>query len=250
MPQDRGPAAYLAEFIGTFMLVFVITAVVSLFVVQPTPEVPVQPFIDWSVIGLAHAVVLFLIIQTLAVVSGAHFNPAVTVAMAAIRQIKPPDAAIYIVVQLAGGILGALLTKALLNDEGAGVNYGAPAIGPRLDGDLFPGFVSEMVGTFFLMWAVVGVAVNPSALRDWSGLAIGLTLGLVIFIFGPLTGGSVNPARAFGPALVSGEFGGAGDFLVAYVLGPVIGALLAAGIYFYMFILPGKKEPGGMEPVG
>jgi MIP family channel proteins len=240
----------VAEFIGTFMLVFVITAVVSLFVVQPTPQVPIQPFIDWSVIGLAHAVVLFMIIQTLAVVSGAHFNPAVTVAMAAIRQIRPPDAAIYIVVQIAGGILGALLTKALLEDEGRGVDYGAPAIGPRLEGDLLPGFVVELVGTFFLMWAIVGVAVNPNGLREWAGLVIGLTLGLIIFIFGPLTGGSVNPARAFGPALVSGEFGGTGDFLVAYVLGPVVGALLAAFIYFYMFILPGKKAPGGMEPVG
>lgn len=247
--QDRGPAAYLAEFIGTFMLVFSITAVVSLYVAQPSQFNP-NPFIDWSVIGLAHAVILFVLVQTLAVASGAHFNPAVTVAMTAIRQIKPPDAAIYIVVQLAGGVLGALLTKALLSDEGAAVNYGAPAIGPRLEGDLFPGFIAELVGTFFLMWAIVGVAVNPGALREWAGLAIGLTLGLVIFLFGPLTGGSVNPARAFGPALVSGEFGGAGDFLVAYVLGPIIGALLAAGVYFYVFILPGKKGPGGMEPVG
>ena len=95
MVQERGPAAYVAEFIGTFMLVFIITAVFSLFVVPPSPQVPVQPFIDWSVIGLAHAFVLFLIIQTLVVVSGAHFNPAVTVAMMAIRQIRPPDAGAY-----------------------------------------------------------------------------------------------------------------------------------------------------------
>ena len=247
--QERGPAAYLAEFIGTFILVFSITAVVSLYVVQPSQFNP-NPFIDWSVIGLVHGIVLFMIVQTIAVVSGAHVNPAITIAMTAIRQIRPPDAAIYIVVQLAGGVLGALLTKALLNDEGAAVNYGAPAIGPRLDGDLFPGFITEMVGTFFLMWAVVGVAVHPRGSREWAGLAIGLTLGLEVMLFGPLTGGHVNPARAFGPALVSGEFGGAGDFLVAYVLGPIIGALLAAGAYFYMFIQPGKKEPGGMEPVG
>ena len=253
--QDRGPSAYVAEFIGTFMLVLVITAVFSLFVVPPPEALPgqaplPQPFIDWSVIGLAHAAVLFLLIQTLAVVCGAHFNPAVTVAMMAIRQIKPPDAAIYIVVQLAGGILGALLTKALLTDPGDAINYGAPAIGATLDGELFKGFIVELVGTFFLMWAIVGVAVNPAGLRDWSGLAIGLTLALIIFIFGPLTTGSVNPARAFGPALVSGEFGGADDFLIAYVLAPVIGALLAAAVYFYMFILPGKKGAGGTEPVG
>ena len=76
-------------------------------------------------IGLVHAFLLFGLIQTLAVISGAHFNPAVTAAMAALRQIKPPDAAIYIVAQLAGAVAGALLTKALLLDEGKAVNYGA-----------------------------------------------------------------------------------------------------------------------------
>jgi MIP family channel proteins len=248
--QDRGPAAYLAEFIGTFMLVFMITAAVSLYVVPPSPQVPVQPFIDFSVIGLVHVFVLFMLIQTLAIVSGAHFNPAVTVAMTAIRQIKPPDAAIYIVVQLAGGVLGALLTKALLSDEGEAVNYGATLVSERLEGDAFPGMIAELVGTFFLVWAIVGVAVNPGALREWAGFVIGGTLGLGVMVLAPLTGAGFNPARSFGPAIVSGEFGGAGDFIIVYVLGPVIGALLAAGIYFYMFILPGKKEPGGMEPVG
>src|SRR4051794_22209559 len=112
---NRGPAAYIAEFIGTFTLVFFITMVVSLFVTAPTPNSPVQPFIDWSVIGLVHAFVLFMLIQTLGVVSGAHFNPAVTIALAAIRQIRPPEALVYIVLQCAGGILGALLTKALIS---------------------------------------------------------------------------------------------------------------------------------------
>src|SRR3954451_22875386 len=122
---DRGPAAYAAEFIGTFALVFFITMVVSLFVAAPTPNSPVQPFIDWSVIGLVHAFLLFMLIQTLAVISGAHFNPAVTLAMVTIRQIRPPEAVIFIVLQCAGAILGALLCKALISDEGAGVHYGA-----------------------------------------------------------------------------------------------------------------------------
>src|SRR5260221_13247444 len=89
----RGPAAFIAELVGTFMLVFVITMVVSLYVTVPTPTAPVQPFIDWSVIGLVHAFILFMLIQTLAVVSGAHLNPAVTVSLAAVRQIRPPGAA-------------------------------------------------------------------------------------------------------------------------------------------------------------
>lgn len=247
--QDRGPAAYVAEFIGTFMLVFMITAAVSLYVVPPTPQSPVQPFIDFSVIGLVHVFVLFLIVQTLAIVSGAYVNPAVTVAFMAIRQIKPPDAAIYIVVQLAGGILGALLTKALLSDEGEAVNYGATLVSARLEGDIFPGMIAELIGTFFLVWAYVGVAANPAGLREWAGLVTGAALGLAVMVIAPLTGAGFNPARSFGPALVSGEFGGAGDFILVYVLGPVIGALLAAGIYFYMFILPGRRDAGGTQPV-
>src|SRR3954462_12718397 len=121
---DRGPAAFIAELIGTFALVFFITIAVTLYGSVPPPGQP-QPFIDWSVIGLVHAFVLFMLIQTLAVISGAHFNPAVTVAMTTLRQIRPPEAAIYIVLQCAGAILGALLCKALISDEGAGVHYGA-----------------------------------------------------------------------------------------------------------------------------
>lgn len=249
VPQERGPAAYLAELIGTFALVFFITLVLSLFLVQPNQLNP-NPFIDWSVIGLVHVFALFMLIQTLAIVSGAHFNPAVTVALAAIRQIRINDAVMYIVAQLTGGVLGALLTKALVEDEGGPVNYGAVVVSQRLDGQIFPGMVAEAVGTFFLVWAIVGVAVNPGALRDWAGLVIGGTLGLVVLVLGPLTGAGVNPARAFGPALVGKEFNGADDFLLVYVAGPVVGGVLAALIFLYLFILPGRKGPGGMEPVG
>ena len=248
----RGPAAYVAEFIGTFGLVFLVTMVVSLFVTAPTPQSPVQPFIDWSVIGLLHAFVLFMLIQTLAVISGAHFNPAVTVAMVAIRQIRIPDAAVYIVLQLAGAVLGALLTKVLMGefDNAESVNYGAVGISDKLGEKLGLGMLAEGIGTFFLVWAIVGVAVNPAGLKDWAGLAIGTTLGALVMIFGPLTGAGLNPARAFGPALVASEFGGAGDFLLAYVLAPVVGAVLAAILYFYLFVMPGKKGVEGLEPVG
>jgi MIP family channel proteins len=252
----RGPAAYVAEFIGTFALVLFITLVVSEFVTKPTPPPPgaqqavqITPFIDWSVIGLVHVFVLFFLIQTLAVVSGAHFNPAVTAALTAIRQIRPIDSAIYIVVQLAGGVLGALATKLILNnfDNAKAVNYGAPSLGDPLDGKVPLGMLVEGLGTFFLVWAIVGVAVNPAAFREWAGLVIGATLGLVVMVAGSLTGASVNPARAFGPDLVSGEWS---DFLLVYLLAPLIGALLAAFVYMRMFVLPGKKGPLGMGPVG
>ncbi len=247
--QDRGPAAYIAEFIGTLLLVFFITAVVSLYVALPSQANP-TPFIDFSVIGLVHAFLLFGLIQTLAVISGAHFNPAVTVAMTVLRQIKPPDALVYIVAQLAGGVAGTLITKLLLEDEGRGVDYGATLVSDRLDGAVFPGMVVEAIGTFFLVWVIVGVAVNPRATKEWAALAIGAALGMLVMVLAPLTGAGFNPARSFGPAIVSGEFGGAGDFLLVYVIAPLLGAVAAGFLYFNLFIAPGKKGVGGVEPVG
>src|SRR3954447_46912 len=123
-PPERGPAAYVAEFVGTFGLVFVICAIVTLYAHPPVPAAQpglpdTIPFQDWSVIGLAHAFILFALIQALAIVSGAHFNPAVTVAMTAIRQIRPIDAAIYIAVQLIGAIAAAFLVKLMFNTPAA-----------------------------------------------------------------------------------------------------------------------------------
>jgi MIP family channel proteins len=247
--EERGPAAYVAEFLGTLFLVFFITMAVSLFVTKGTPQNP-TPFIDWSVIGLVHVFVLFVLVQTLAVVSGAHFNPAVTAAMTFLRQIKPVDAAYYVVMQLLGGVAGALLTKAILLDEGKAQHYGAPTVSDALSGNILPGMVVEGLGTFFLVWAIIGVAVNPGAAKDWAALTIGGAFGMAVFVFGPLTGASFNPARAFGPALVGHEFDGAGKFLLVYVVGPIVGALVAAALYGLLIETPGKRAPGGAEPVG
>jgi MIP family channel proteins len=247
--QDRGPAAYMAEFIGTLMLVFFICAVVSLYGPEPSQTNP-NPFIDFSVIGLVHVLALFVLIQTLAIVSGAHFNPAVTAALTALRQVKVADAGIYILAQLAGAVAGALLVKGILLDEGEAENYGTPAVSDLLDGAILGGMVVEAIGTFFLVWAIIGVAVNPRATAEWAGLAIGGALGMGVMVLAPLTGAGFNPARSFGPALVSGEWGGADTFLLVYVVGPVVGALVAAVLYFQIFIAPGKKGVGGVEPVG
>lgn len=248
---ERGPAAFIAEFIGTLTLVFVITMVVSLYI-APAPTQPnaPQPFIDWSVIGLVHVFALFMLIQTLGVISGAHFNPAVTVAMTVIRQIRPPEAAVYIVLQLAGAICGALLTKALISDEGEAINYGATIVSARLDHAIFLGAVAEAIGTFFLVWAIMGVAVNPAGLKEWAGLAIGGTLGMLVMIFGPLTGAGFNPARSFGPALVAKAFDGPGHFIWVYTVAPIIGAVVAALLYWFVFTTRGKKGTDGLDPVG
>jgi MIP family channel proteins len=199
------------------------------------------------VIGLVHVLVLFVLVQTLAVVSGAHFNPAVTVALTALRQIKIPDAGIYIVAQLAGAVAGALLTKAILLDEGNVEHYGAPAVTNVVDGAAFPGMVVEALGTFFLLWAIIGVAVHPQAAKDWAAFAIGGALGMGVMVLAPITGAGFNPARSFGPMLVSGAWD---NFFFVYLFGPLLGALVAALVYFYVFVQPGKKGEQGMTPVG
>ena len=130
-----------------------------------------------------------------------------TLALLALRKIRPNDAAVYILLQLAGAVAGALMTKFLLIDDLADQqNVGATAVNLSLLGSTFAGVIAEGLGTFFLVWAVVAVAVNPRATRDWAGLAIGGTLGFAVMIIGPLTGAALNPARWFGPALVAGEW--------------------------------------------
>ena len=249
--QERGPSAYLAEFLGTLVLVLFVTLAVCLYVTPASATDP-SPYIDFGVIGLVHVFVLFVLIQALAVASGAHFNPAVTTALLFLRQIKPSDAGIYIVTQLAGGVVGALITKALLTnfDNADNVNYGAPGISDRLDGSTGLGMLAEGIGTFILVFTIVGVAVSPKGLKDWAGFAIGSSIGLAVLVLAPLTGAGLIPARSFGPALVADAFGGADTFLLVYVLAPIVGAVLAAGTYHWLYIQPGKKEPGGMEPVG
>jgi len=225
--EQRSPAAYIAEFIGTFVLVLAITLSVTLFVnSQGTGS-------DWVVVGLVHFLVLFMLVQTLGSISGAHLNPAVTVTLAVLRKIRPNDALVYVLLQLAGAVAGALVTKFLLIDALADQqNVGAPALNHSLLGSTFGGAIAEGLGAFLLVWTVVAVAVNPRAARDWAGLAIGGVLGLQVMIFGPLTGGSVNPARWFGPALVASEWT---DWWL-YIIAPIAGGVLAGVIYWFLFV--------------
>ncbi len=238
----RGPAAYAAELIGTLMLVFFICTVLTV------EQGGSTPYLDFAVIGLVHALVLSMLVYTLGGASGAHFNPAVTTTLAALRKIAPLDAFIYIVVQLSGGILGASLCKALLNGPGQDpVNYGAVGVSKLLHGSAGLALVAEIIGTFVLMWAIMGMAVNPRGERALAGLVIGSTLGFAVMAIGPMTGASFNPARALGPGLVANHFGPAGTWLLAYVVGPLIGAGLAGALYTLIVLGPQHRE--GRRPV-
>jgi MIP family channel proteins len=232
--EQRGLAAYLAELIGTFLLVFFVTSVIVLFL--STGE-QAQFGTDFAVIGLVHAFLLFGLIVMFGIASGGHFNPAVTLAAWAIRRISTIDAAIYMLAQLSGGVLGALLCKGLLLDEGRATNYGAVEVTALL-GNNFQGAIIEAIGTFCLVLVILAAVFSRKSVKDWAPLAIGTTLGFIVMVGGPLDGGSFNPARWFGPALVGNEWGGVWPYLV----GPIVGSLLAAGIF--KFVL----EPSGAAP--
>jgi MIP family channel proteins len=232
------PAAYAAELIGTFGLVLFIVFVLT--ISAPPPIGLGGP--DFAVVGLVHAFALMLVIAALAGVCGAHFNPAVTVGMLTTRRIALGDACAYIVMQLVGAVLAVLVVKALMNSTGNAINFGAPkvATGKFLDGSAVKGMVAEAAGTFFLMWAIMATAVNPRGNRSWAPLVIGATLGLAVMCIAPLTGAGLNPARAFGPALFGG-FGPAGDWLLAFAIGPIVGAVAAAHLYSAVVLAPQER---------
>ncbi len=129
--EDRGLSAYIAELVGTFFLVFFITAVGVLFIAAGDTA---QFGSDYAVVGLTYGFILCVLIIGIGIASGGHFNPAVTFGAALMKKIAPVDAVIYVLAQLSGGVLGALLTKGLLEDEGRASNYGAAQISPLLGG--------------------------------------------------------------------------------------------------------------------
>ena len=169
--------------------------------------------------GLGHEVALA---AAYGPISGAHINPAVTIALWFGRQIKAAEAAGYIVVQLLGGIAGAFVLRFVLGGTGSGL--GATV----LAGNTSPvqGMAVEAVLTFFLVNTIYNTAVSGKA-GNQAPVAIGLTLAFCILMGGPLTGASLNPARTIGPAIASGNYAD----LWVYLVGPVIGGLAATLLY-------------------
>ena len=159
--EARSVAAYAAEGIGTFLLVFFICAVISVGNAGMLQ-------LDLAGLGMWHALTLGVLVCSLAASSGAHFNPAVTVGQLAIRQIRARDAAAYIVFQLAGGMLAGLLVLLLFHDAGASVNHGATAIDAKVipDGSPWLGLIAEALGTFMLLsWPSPSTRAARSSLQ-------------------------------------------------------------------------------------
>jgi MIP family channel proteins len=219
----------VAEFIGTFALVFIGAGAVV--VAGPSGSGLVG-------IALAHGVVLAVMVSVLAHISGAHFNPAVTLAIWVVRKIDTPRALLYIVTQLVAGILASfalrwVLPEGLWSPDGAGPSLGNTAVNVSIGMTAERAVAVEAFLTFFLVIAVFGTAVDDRGpFAKTAGLTIGLVLVFDILMGGPLTGASMNPARSLGPAVATGDL----TDIWVYFAGPIGGGVLAAGLYWFVFL--------------
>jgi aquaporin Z len=226
------PRPLVAEFLGTFALTFFgAGAICTDAIVRGSAAFGAA---DLLVIATAHAVVLAVMVSALGHISGGHFNPAVSVAAAIGRHIEPVLAAAYVVTQLIAGVIAALLLKGIFPDAiASAVKLGAPQPGTGVGAG--KAFLVEVVLTFFLVTVVYATAIDPAgAFNKIAGFAIGFVLFFDILMGGPLTGAAMNPARAFGPALVAGVVDG--THFIAYWAGPLVGGALAALLYQYVLL--------------
>ena len=184
-----------------------------------------------GMIAIAFALAVAVAIYAFGTTSGAHINRAVTVSLAAVRRFPWNEVPAYVGAQLAGASIGGLLIWAIFGGDAQDLGLGQTTIA---DGtNYLQAIVAEAIGTFLLVTAIMALAVDKRAPGGWAGLMIGLAVAAAILLIGPLTGGSLNPARTFGPLFV-GTIGGGdtewGD-LPAYLIGPLAGGVLAAAAY-------------------
>lgn len=181
-----------------------------------------------GMVAISFALAIALAVYAFGNTSGAHLNPAVTVSLAAVRRFPWSDVPAYVGAQLIGAVVGAALIPAIFGGDAIDLGAGQTTIA---DGTTYvQAIVAEALGTFLLVTAIMALAVDRRAPGGWAGLMIGLSVAAAILLIGPLTGGSLNPARTFGPLLVSTVGGGDtfwSDFPV-YVIGPIVGGVLAA----------------------
>ncbi len=167
-------------------------------------------------VGLAFGLVIMVMVYATGHLSGAHINPAVTIAFTLTRHFPARDAVAYIALQLAGAILAAVLLLAAWSDQPAQLGATVPSVGSG------SAVLYEVVLTAFLMFVIMAVATDTRAVGAGAAIAIGGTVALDALLGGPVTGASMNPARSLGPALAAGEW----RDLWIYVVGPLAGASL------------------------
>ena len=214
----------VAELIGTFVLIYTGCAVAVAAILQRPTAGP--GIYDSLAVALAFGLALVVIVAAIGHVSGAHVNPAVTLALAVTKKFSWQYVPVYIVAQLVGAVLGAVagwITYGEAAREAASLAATFPTDGV---GDL-RALIVEVLVTFILVFVVISVATDERAPAGVAPLAVGFALACGVLIAGPITGGSLNPARTLGPMVMAGQF----TALWVYIVGPVIGGVLAALVY-------------------
>jgi aquaporin Z len=212
--------ALVAEFVGTFTLIFVgVGAIAS--------DVMTGHMLGLTGIALAHGLAIAVMVSATAAVSGGHLNPAVTFGALVARKINLLNGIAYIVAQCLGAIVAAYVIRLAIPEQVlTAISYGTPVVtkGVTVTQALF----TEIVLTFFLVFVVFGTAIDKRAPKV-GGLFIGLAVAMGVMMGAGISGAAMNPARFLGPAVAGGGF----DNTWLYWVGPLVGGGLAALVYKY-----------------
>jgi MIP family channel proteins len=221
------PQKLTAEFIGTFALIFFGVGAIC-----------AEQFLHGAGgfglfgVAIAHGLAIAIMVSALGHISGGHFNPAVTIGFWVTKRLNTLDVVLYWAAQLAGAIAAAFLLKAIIpEDTWRAVALGTPDL--ARDFSRLSGMILEAVTTFFLVLTVFATAVDEKGtFRSIAGFGIGLIISLGILVAGPFTGGALNPARAFGPALAATHWANHG----VYWVGPLAGGFVAGLLYDSLYL--------------
>ncbi|MBN8876901.1 MAG: MIP family channel protein [Sphingobacteriales bacterium] len=207
---------YIAEVIGTFALVFCGTG--AIIINQETNGI-----VTHAGVAITFGLIVMTMIYALGNISGAHLNPAVSIAFAIAKRFPAKQILPYIVSQVAGALLASIILKVLFPDNQL-LGSTVPA------GSAWQSFILELILTFFLMLVIINVATGSKEQGMFAGLAIGATVLLDAMFAGPICGASMNPARSLAPALVSGHL----EYLWIYLTATILGAVSAIPVWKYL----------------
>jgi aquaporin Z len=247
-PLRRG----FAEFVGTFTLIFIgAGAVLSIAkatgpALQSAPAISVYGGLTLVGVALANGLAIGVMVSAVGHISGGHFNPAVTLGFLITRRLAPSLAIVYWSMQFVAAAAAAALLRWFYPETTRQItNLGAPGLSSGVSPGV--GLVIELVLTFFLVWVIFATAADPGgSFKSIAGLGIGLTITIDVLMGGPMTGAAMNPARAFGPQLLSRHWD---DAWIWYV-GPFLGGALAAVIYEWLYLRPPRPLPVGPPETG
>lgn len=237
----------LSEVIGTYTLVFfgTLSVVVTLLIAQGVETTNIFNIGigalggvgDWLSIGFAFAMPLIAAIYAFARISGAHFNPAVTIGLWSIKKFPTKEVIPYIVSQIIGSLLATFTIVAILGKQASTIGV-LGSVAPFGDVTLLGVFIAEFLGTFLLMYAIMAVAVDKNAQPGFAALIIGLVILGIVVAIGNISGSGINPARSLTPMIGNLIVAGTPiDLLVlaVYIIAPILGAICGAQLYEYLY---------------